>query len=91
MTAFEWDEAKRRSNIEKHGLDFREVEVLFDGRALLHIPSRRSSEDRVLTFGRLGDQLIAVVWTERGEGKRRIISARRARDAEERQHRQLYC
>jgi uncharacterized protein len=28
---FEWDEAKRISNIRRHGVDFAEVSPLFDG------------------------------------------------------------
>ena len=28
---FEWDEAKNRSNIRKHGLDFAEAEEMFRG------------------------------------------------------------
>ncbi len=28
---FEWDEAKRKSNLKVHGLDFAEAEIVFDG------------------------------------------------------------
>jgi len=28
---FEWDEAKRESNLLKHGIDFIEVEKVFEG------------------------------------------------------------
>jgi uncharacterized DUF497 family protein len=28
---FTWDEAKRLSNIEKHGIDFADVPPMFDG------------------------------------------------------------
>jgi hypothetical protein len=28
---FAWDEAKRRANIRKHGLDFADVAEMFDG------------------------------------------------------------
>jgi uncharacterized DUF497 family protein len=28
---FEWDETKRRINFEKHGLDFRDAEKVFQG------------------------------------------------------------
>jgi uncharacterized DUF497 family protein len=28
---FEWDEAKRRSNIRRHGIDFAVVEKVLDG------------------------------------------------------------
>jgi uncharacterized DUF497 family protein len=32
---FEWDEAKRRSNVQKHRLDFLDVAEVFDGRQTL--------------------------------------------------------
>ncbi len=28
---FEWDEAKRQSNIEKHGIDFAEAVAIYEG------------------------------------------------------------
>lgn len=31
MTGFEWDEAKRLANLDKHGLDFIDSIELFDG------------------------------------------------------------
>jgi uncharacterized DUF497 family protein len=85
---FEWDEDKRLSNIEKHGFDFRDVEVLFDGRPLYTRDSPRGDENRHMTTAEFAGRLMTVIWTERGE-KIRIISVRRARDAEERNYRQL--
>ncbi|MBV8362763.1 MAG: BrnT family toxin [Deltaproteobacteria bacterium] len=34
---FEWDEAKRRSNMVKHGIDFLDIDQVFDGKAFLTI------------------------------------------------------
>ncbi len=31
MVHFEWDDAKRQLNIERHGIDFVDVPALFDG------------------------------------------------------------
>jgi uncharacterized protein len=28
---FTWDEKKRKLNLAKHGIDFRDAEVIFDG------------------------------------------------------------
>jgi uncharacterized DUF497 family protein len=86
---FEWDEEKRLSNIEKHGFDFRDVEILFDGRPTYTQESPRGGEDRYLTTADFVGRLMTVVWTARGN-KIRIISVRRARDAEERNYRQLH-
>ncbi len=86
---FEWDEAKRLANIAKHGIDFLRAELVFDGRATIAKPSRHAGETRFITIARLDDKAVAVIWTPRGPDLIRIISARRARDAEEREHRQL--
>ncbi|MGI8475771.1 MAG: BrnT family toxin [Thermomicrobiales bacterium] len=86
---FEWDEAKRLSNLAKHGIDFRVGRRLFDGRPVVTIPSPFSDEARFLTTGVVDDLFITVVWTYRADGIR-IISARRARNAEKGAHRSLY-
>jgi uncharacterized DUF497 family protein len=87
---FEWDEAKRRSNIDKHGLDFRRALEIFDGRPRLDMPSPRGDEVRILSVAIFNDRFAAVTWIWRGDDKIRIISVRRARRAEERQYRQLH-
>jgi uncharacterized protein len=33
---FEWDEAKRLSNIRKHGIDFAEITSIFDGEIIIN-------------------------------------------------------
>ncbi|MDQ3693330.1 MAG: BrnT family toxin [Chloroflexota bacterium] len=86
---FEWDDAKRRSNISKHDIDFRRARLLFDGRPIATTLSSFMAEERWLTTGLLDDRIVTVVWTDRS-GIVRIISARSARDAEERKYRSLY-
>jgi uncharacterized DUF497 family protein len=86
---FEWDEEKRQANLRKHGVDFLRARVMFDGRNVLTIESPYPFEKRFLSTAQLGHKFYTVVWTERGD-KKRFISARRARDEEERAYRQLY-
>ncbi len=86
---FEWDEDKRQANVEKHGLDFIRVTQVFDGRPRMDSASPRAGEHRVQTTAQLEGRFVTVVWTEREEGVR-IISARRARDGEERAYRQIF-
>ncbi len=86
---FEWDEDKRLSNIEKHKVDFLTARDLFDGRPVFTSDSPRGDEMRHLTTGVLGDKLYTVIWTKRGS-KIRFISARRARDGEERAYRESH-
>jgi uncharacterized protein len=86
---FEWDEAKRLGNIEKHGVDFLRAQLLFDGRPVITAPSLRRSEARYATTGKIGGRFYTVIWTWRGEAIR-LISVRRARDEEEARHRTLF-
>ena len=80
-TTFEWDENKRLSNIEKHGIDFEDATEIFDGRVTVTRRSHYPDEPRYLTIGRRDTETITVIWTQRGPA-RRIISARRARKNE---------
>lgn len=78
MNAFEWDEAKNQSNIQKHGISFDEASQIFDGPVLTNSDTRESNELREISFGLLGVVVIlAVVHTDR-YGTTRIISARKA-------------
>ena len=86
---YEWDEAKRLRTIQDRGLDFIDTRFLFDGRPVFHYQSSRHGEERFVTVGYLSEIAIAVVWTLR-DGARRIISMRRARNAEERAYRALH-
>jgi uncharacterized DUF497 family protein len=86
---FEWDEAKRLTNIAKHRLDFRDAGLVFDGRSALHIPALHLDEMRFLSVAMIGGKFYTVIWTQRPTA-RRIISFRRARDGEERAYRQIY-
>lgn len=89
MVEFEWDENKRLSNLEKHGFDFLDARRLFDGRPVFTKANERHGETRLVSTGVDNHLYYTVVWTPRDE-KIRIISFRRARDAEERNYRQLH-
>lgn len=83
--AFEWDENKRRINLEKHGLDLSRGRLLFDGRPTVTYASGYGDETRLVTIGDLDGVFVALVWTERNPAIR-LISLRRARDAERRRY-----
>src|ERR1700730_6227899 len=81
---FEWDEAKRLSNILKHGVDFVDAIGIFTSRFEETEDLRHDyGERRTRTFGEIGGQVLHVVSTWRND-RRRIISARRARRNERR-------
>lgn len=81
----EWDEEKRRSTLEKHGIDFRDATRLFDVRPVVHTPSRHPDEERWIATGKLSGQMVSVVHTLR-DGRIRIITARRAQKNENREY-----
>jgi uncharacterized DUF497 family protein len=86
---FEWDENKRAINLAERGLDLIDATPLFDGRPVFTYPSPRHGEERFVTVGLSANRFFAVVWTERVEAIR-LISFRRARDAEERKYRTIF-
>lgn len=80
---FEWDEAKRRSNIKRHGIDFVELKRVFEGETVTLLDDRYAyAETRFLTLGLAKGTVIAVSHTETDEAIR-IISARKAQKDEE--------
>lgn len=83
---FEWDEAKRRSNLEKHGVDFIDAAlVLADAPLILEDTRRDYGEQRCLALGERNGLLFVVAFTLR-DGAFRIISARRANARERRSY-----
>jgi uncharacterized protein len=57
---FEWDEAKRRSNLNRHGLDFIDVVEVFRGTVFSCVDDRFDYDEiRFLTIGVLEDGVVA--------------------------------
>jgi hypothetical protein len=84
---YEWDPAKARLNLKKHGIDFADaVSVLEHDLALTMRDAFTQHEERWITVGMdaLG-RLLVVVYTWRG-GRIRLISARPAAARERRQY-----
>lgn len=83
---FEWDDAKEKINISKHGIDFSTAALVFDDafRIEKYDALHSDDEDRYITIGQIQGTtvVIVVVYTEREESIR-IISARPATKREE--------
>lgn len=80
---FEWDEDKRLTNIEKHGIDFIGIETLFEGDTVMILDDRFDyGEERFISFGLFDGRVVAVVHTET-ETTIRVISVRKATKNEE--------
>ena len=84
MCDYEWDEGKRRENLEKHGVDFAAIGG-FDWGGAVYNESPRRGEQRWEATGYIGYRLHFAVYTVRG-GKRRIISLRKANPREMRNY-----
>jgi uncharacterized protein len=84
-----WDEAKRKSNLEKHGLDFNDSYLVYDDPDKLTYGSDRKGERRFLdlAFAIIKGQLLALIYTERGDDVR-VISFRSASRQEREQYEQ---
>jgi len=86
MNEYEWDEAKRFSNITKHHIDFTAA-YNFEWETAVRESSDRYGETRYAATGYIGDRLHRVIYTIRGD-KRRIISLRKASPKEMRDYAQ---
>jgi uncharacterized DUF497 family protein len=80
---YEWDPAKARRNLDKHGVDFADAAIALEDELALTIEDPKvDAEKRFITLGSdPTGRLLAVVYTFRGE-RVRIISARKATSRE---------
>jgi uncharacterized protein len=78
---FEYDEAKSKANLAKHGLDFEMAQALWRDVEGLVVPARYPKEPRNLLIAQKEGKLWTAIFTERGDAVR-IISVRRSRDNE---------
>ena len=76
---FEWDKAKAKANLRKHGVSFEEAALAFfdDNAVELFDETNSDAEIRYQLIGISNTRLLFVAYTERVE-KIRIISARKA-------------
>jgi uncharacterized DUF497 family protein len=81
-----WDEAKRRRNISKHGVDLAIAERFeFDTAFLEEDRSEPYGEQRETATGRIDDALYVYVYTLRGD-EDHAISLRKATPKERRRY-----
>jgi uncharacterized DUF497 family protein len=80
---YEWDEAKNRKNLAKHGLSFEDAEHVFSGPCVTFMDDRfEYGEERLITLGLLAGRLVVMAHSPRNEGTR-IISIRKANRREQ--------
>jgi uncharacterized protein len=75
---FNWDDAKRTTNLAIHGLDFADAQEVFSGPTFTFEDSRFSyTEERFVTLGMLRGLVVSIVHTETPRTIR-VISFRKA-------------
>jgi len=74
---FEFDWSKSQSNKEKHGIDFNEIQTLWNGKRL-RIPGKTvKGEKRDMIIGKVANHFHTVIVSNR-KNATRIISARQS-------------
>ena len=77
----EFNLKKNEDNFAKHGISLEDAASIW-GTTVVNIPAKNiDGEKRTKTLGKIENEVYAVIWTERN-GRRRLISARRATDKE---------
>ncbi len=79
--AFEFDDAKSRTDFQKHGIDFVDAQRLWLDDRLLRIQARTDGEPRFVLIGRIAGVCWSAVSTYRPT-RVRLLSVRRSRAEE---------
>jgi uncharacterized DUF497 family protein len=81
---FEWDEAKGRENVKRHGISFEDAQDVFDDPFHISVLDKRFDyfDERWITIGCTKDKRIIVIGhlyylKENGDEVSRIITARK--------------
>ena len=74
-----WDEGKRKSNLRKHGLDFKDADLVYENPNKFTYDASRYDEYRLMdvALAVVQGRVLTLVYTE-NEDKVRIISFRHA-------------
>lgn len=82
---YAWDEDKNRLNLKRHGIAFEDARRIFEGPTVERIDNRFDyGEIRVYAIGLVNGLEITVIYTDKDNGERRLISAWRAEPHERR-------
>jgi uncharacterized DUF497 family protein len=82
---FEWDEAKCKANVRKHGIDFVDASQVFAGEFVVIEDERCDyGELRFIAFGLLFGEVVVVAYTTPNDDTVRVISMRKATTSEAR-------
>ena len=83
---YTWTQEKSRGNLQKHGITFEDAKRIFEGLTVERVDNRFDyGEIRVYAIGLVNGVEITVIYSDRGDDERRIISAWKA-EAHERRY-----
>lgn len=78
---FEWDPAKAKANIARHGVRFEKAQAVLADPQAIELLDESTEEERWRLLGRRA-LILTIVYTERGD-RIRLISARKASKREQ--------
>ena len=82
---YTWNQEKNRNNIKRHKIAFEDAKRVFDGATVERVDNRFNyGETRVYAIGLVEGLEITVIYTDRENDERRIISAWRSEPHERR-------
>ena len=82
---YTWTQEKNRSNLQKHRIAFEDAKRIFEGLTVERVDNRFDyGEIRVYAIGLVNGVEITVIYSDRGDDERRIISAWKAESHERR-------
>ena len=73
---FEYDPKKSESNKQKHGINFLDVQRLWEDIDLQEIPAKDVDEQRFLVIGRIAEKYWSGVITYRGQNIRTPVNGK---------------
>jgi uncharacterized DUF497 family protein len=86
---FEWDEEKRLKNLEKHGIDFIDADILFGSPYVVAPGKTVDGERRWLATVMIDEIYVTAVFSWRDQVIR-LISMRSARNGERKRHQEVF-
>ena len=83
---FTWDTGKNEANVRQHGIALRDAARIFDGPTVERVDDRfdYGGEVRVYAIGLVNGLELTVIYTDRDDDERHLISAWRAEPHERR-------
>jgi len=82
---FTWRSEKNRINVRCHGIAFQDAARIFDGPTVERVDDRFDyGETRIYAIGLVNSLEITVIYTDRENGERHLISAWRSEPHERR-------